>query len=139
MSHPDEKPAGTKYGFPASAKGFLFPPVLWALFFVTSYSVQGAGCAMRLDQPVFLSLDAIQVTLLILASLVLAVLLAVGLWSYRAYRDIARVHGNNTDDEGVRQSRFLAAGTVLSAGLFFVACLWTGIPVLWSQSCGGLS
>lgn len=139
MAHSDQRPAGTNYGFPADPRGFLFPAILWALYFVASYSIQGAGCALGWDRPALLGLDVIQVTLLTFTSLVLALLLAIGIWSWRALRSIARTPPDPGADIHVRQARFLAAGAGLNAGLFFVATLWIGVPALWSQSCGALS
>ncbi|MFC6489001.1 hypothetical protein [Nitratireductor sp. GCM10026969] len=122
-----------RYGFPANAKGFLFPPVAWAAFFVAIYSAQGAGCAAV--EAGSLGLGVLRLLLAGLTVLTAAAILAVGIWSALAFRHIRREKVGA--DDGVRQSRFLAESAALSAGLFLVATLWIGLPIAWTNPCGG--
>lgn len=123
-----------KYGFPANAKGFLFPPVAWAAFFVIIYSVQGAGCASGMYRAEILGLDGLGVILTLITALTAISILVIGLWSYRAWQR-ARTEAENNEHSGLGQSRFLAAGAALNAGLFLVATLWSGLPIAWTAAC----
>lgn len=122
-----------KYGFPADAKGFLFPPVAWAVFFAAIYSAQGAGCATV--EAGYFGSGTLRLLLTGLTVLTAAAILAVGIWSALAFRRIRRDKAEG--DDGVRQSQFLAEGAALSAGLFFIATLWIGLPIAWTNPCGG--
>lgn len=118
-----------QYGFPANAKGFLFPPVVWAIYFVLIYSAHGAGCAAT-----FAETGALRLILTGLTVLTAVAILAVGVWSALAFRRIRRTERER--DDAIRQSRFLAESAALNAGLFFVATLWIGLPIAWTSACG---
>ncbi|WP_274423694.1 hypothetical protein [Chelativorans sp. YIM 93263] len=133
MAKPEKFAPAPKYGFPADAKGFLLPPVVWAGFFVAIYSVQGAGCAAI--EAGYLGFGTLRLLLTALTVLTAAAILVVGIWSGLAFRRIRRE--NAEGDDGAVQSRFLAEGAMLSAGLFFVATLWIGLPIAWTNPCGG--
>jgi len=128
-----DRAPGTGSGFPADATGFLFPPVAWAVFFVAIYSLQGAGCA-AIEAGRF-GEAALRWALTLLTVLPAAAILAVGVWSATVFRRLRREKASA--DSGGGASRFLAEGAALNAGLFFVATLWTGLPIAWTAPCSG--
>lgn len=123
-----------RHRFPANASGFLLAPVVWFLYFVIVYALQGAGCAVGLDRATILGVSALQF-LLVLATLAAVAAIAVaGLWSFRAWQRLLeeledeerQAHGHTT---------FLSYGALLHAGLFLVATLWIGAPILLLDAC----
>ena len=126
-----------RHRFPANAAGFLIAPVLWMFYFVAIYSIQGAGCAVDLDTVRVGGIDAIRLVLGLLTALVAAAMITAGVWSFIAWRAMLRelddaeghVHG---------QATFLAYGALLHAGLFLIATLWSGIPILFVDACDNL-
>ncbi|MBN1240902.1 MAG: hypothetical protein JXB36_20550 [Gammaproteobacteria bacterium] len=125
-----------KHRFPANAAGFLIAPVLWMIDFVAMYSLQGAGCAAGLDDVG--GVDLLRVLLGALTVVVAGTIAASGIWSFRAWQ---RLLSEMEDEQNVLhvRSAFLAYGALLHAGLFLVATLWSGIPILMLESCDPLS
>ena len=123
-----------KHRFPANAAGFLIAPVLWMLYFVAVYSLQGAGCAAAEYPAGGLSLRAALVVLTVAVAVAIA---GSGLWSYKAWRGLLR---EMEDEQNVLhlRSAFLAYGALLHSGLFLVATLWSGIPILMLAPCDTL-
>lgn len=135
MADPERNVSASPNRFPANAKGFLFPPIAWAVYFVVVYSAQGAGCATGLAEASFLGVSALRIILAAIAVLAAGSIIAVGVWSAISYRRIERE--NPKENDRVEQLRFLVEGAALNAGLFFVATLWIGLPIAWSGPCGG--
>lgn len=123
-----------RHRFPANATGFLLAPVTWFAYFIAVYALQGAGCAANLDQANVFGMGALQLLLLLVTVAAVVVIGLSGLWSFRAWHRLLegveeeehRAHGHAT---------FLAYGALLHAGLFLVATLWIGAPVLLVDSC----
>lgn len=126
-----------RHRFPANATGFLIAPVLWMIYFVTIYSVQGAGCAAGLDTVRVAGTDLLRLVLGAVTAAVALGIAASGVASFVAWRALLRelddakshVHG---------QATFLAYGALLHAGLFLVATLWSGIAVFFIDACDNL-
>lgn len=124
-----------RHRFPANGPGFLLAPVVWFVYFVAIYGVQGAGCAVGLDERTLLGFGTLQVLLTLMTLAAVATIASIGVWSYRTWKAMLReledeerqVHGH---------SAFLAYGALLHAGLFLVATLWIGLPPLLLESCG---
>lgn len=122
-----------KHRFPANGAGFLIAPVLWMIYFVAVYSVQGAGCAAGWAEtggggPLSLALAA-------LTLVVAGTIAAAGIWSFRAWRTLLREMEKEQRNVLHVRSAFMAYGALLHAGLFFVATLWSGIPILMLEPC----
>jgi hypothetical protein len=107
-------------------------PVVWALHFLLCYVVTAIFC----EKPWFLGLDfdnlrvAIGgVTLLALAMIVLAALLAWRQWGFGT--------GDPPHDDPTRRDRLLFQGyaTLLLSGLSFVAVVFTALPALFLTEC----
>ena len=132
---------GDKDGMPdrprglfVTGTGFLLPAVIWALYFATVYSVQGAGCADAVQPPGPGGFGTLRAVLAVLTLLALAAIAGAGLWSWRTWQQVRPAGGREVAFE---RSTFLARGTLLNAGLFFVATLWTGLPILLFDPCRG--
>lgn len=125
------------HAFPANIQGFLVAPVLWFGYFIAIYALQGAGCALGLDDQRFLGVTTLR---LVLVSVTAIVVLAMGLFGMWSFRSWSRLLHRLDDEQQQRQghSVFLAYGAVLHAGLFLLATLWIGLPVLLIDSCDRL-
>lgn len=121
--------AGPDRRFPANGKGFLFAPVVWFVWFLVLYSVQGAGCELGLDSAALLGTSVLRVVLGALTVLAAAAIATVGAWAFKEWRDV-REYGDDAGDRPMDLSRFLSYGALLHAGLFFVAVIWTGVPIV---------
>lgn len=126
-----------RHRFPANATGFLIAPMLWMFYFVSIYSIQGAGCAADLDTVRLGSIDALRLVLGLLTAVVSGAMVAVGAWSFAAWRAMLR-ELEDAKGEVHGQATFLAYGALLHAGLFLVATLWSGIPILFVDACDNL-
>jgi hypothetical protein len=125
----------SKHRFPASAAGFLLAPVLWMLYFVAVYSLQGAGCAVGLDSVGGAGVDVLRIALGLLTAGVAAGIAVSGLWSFKAWRRLLRRLENEERNVLHLRSSFLAYGALLHAGLFLIATLWSGVPILMLDAC----
>jgi len=63
-----------------------------------------------------------------------AAIAGAGLWSWRTWRRVRPAAERGTAFE---RSGFLAHGALLNAGLFLVATLWVGLPILFFDPCRG--
>ncbi len=120
--------------FPANAKGYLCPPVVWFVWFVLLYSVQGAGCELGLDRAAWLGTSVLRIVLGAMTVAAAGGIAVVGGWAFIEWREL-RVVGDDAGSRPVDLSRFLSYGAVLHAGLFFVAVVWTGLPILMTDLC----
>ena len=120
--------------FPANAQGFLFAPVVWFVWFVALYSVQGAGCAIGLHEVGFGGLSVLRAVLAALSVAAAAAIAGVGAKSFRSWR---RVHdsANRAGGRPVDHAEFLAYGALLNAGLFFLAVAWSTFPLVGGELC----
>ena len=126
-----------RHRFPANAAGFLVAPVLWMLYFVAAYSLQGVGCAAGLNNVGIGGGNALKIALALLTLFVAAAIGGSGLWSFLAWRRLLR--RVEEDEHSVhRHAPFLAYGALLHAGLFLIATLWTGVPILMVDPCDSL-
>ena len=122
--------------FPASIPGFLMAPALWTLYFITIYSLHGAGCAAGLDERAVLGTDALHAALIALTAVTAIGIAAFGVASFLAWRRLLEVR-ERTGRPSSRHATFLSYGALLNAGLFLVATLWSGIPVVLLSACAG--
>lgn len=121
-------------GLFVTGRGFLLPAVTWALYFAGVYAVQGAGCAAAVEPPGPEGFGPLRAVLVALTLIAVAAISGSGLWSYRTWR---RMRAATEHDAAFERSRFLAQGTVFNAGLFLIATLWIGLPILLFDPCRG--
>src|SRR5919106_3212039 len=114
-------------GLFVTGRGLVLPAVIWALYFALVYAVQGAGCAAAVQAPEPERLEPLRVVLLALTLAAAAAIAATGFWSWRTLR---RLRPAAQRDPAVERATFLAQGALLSAGLFLIATLWVGLPIL---------
>lgn len=120
--------------FPANAWGFLVTPLLWFAYFIAVYALQGVGCAVGLDEQRWFGVTTLRMLLLFVTGVTVAGMLLFGMWSFRSwYRLLDELEEEERQVHG--HSVFLAYGALLHAGLFLVATLWTGLPILLVDSC----
>ena len=122
--------------FPASIPGFLMAPVLWTLYFIAIYSLHGAGCAAGLDERAVLGTDALHAALIALTAVTALGIAAFGAASFLAWRRLLELREGRGRPSS-RHASFLSYGALLNAGLFLVATLWSGVPVVLLSACGG--
>lgn len=121
--------------FPANGKGLLFVPVLWFVWFVLLYALQGLGCAQAWHESSVFGVDLLRA---VLGVVTLLEFLLIGWFALSAYsvwetiRDDAREEGGTHRD----QSKFLAYVALMNALLFGVASMWIGYAILSAQPCG---
>lgn len=122
--------------FPGNAKGFLFAPIVWFVWFVALYAVQGAGCELGLHEATFVGTSLLRVVLGALTVLAAAAIGAVGRWAFSEWRKVRDI-GDDAGGRPIDQSHFLVYGALLHAGLFMVAVIWTGTAILIAgELCG---
>lgn len=122
--------------FPASLPGFLLAPVLWTLYFIAVYSLHGAGCAVGLDDRPVLGTDALHAALIALTAVTAIAIAGFGVTSFLAWRRLLEVR-EGTGHASSRHASFLSYGALLNAGLFFLATVWSGVPVVMLSACAG--
>lgn len=125
---------GPACGFPANGKGLMFAPVLWLVYFIAVYSIQGAGCAAGLDTAEVHGASVLRIVLAALTVCVAAVQFAAGVWTFVIWRRL-RPRGEEAGGDGISQSTFFVYGALLHAAMFFLATVWIGIPVLMTDLC----
>lgn len=125
-----------KHRFPANAAGFLLAPIVWMLYFVFVYSLQGAGCAAGLDLVRLNGANMLDIVLGILTLTASAAIVVSGIWSFVVWRRLLRDLPEG--ETHARRATFLAYGALLHAGLFLVAVIWSGIPILLIDACDTL-
>lgn len=130
----DSKLSSAERRFPADPKGFLFAPVLWFVWFVAIYSIQGAGCAVGLDDVNVLGISALRAVLAALTVVAAAALAAFGRKAFAAWRRLRDI-SNDAGGRPVDHAEFLAYGAVLNAALFLLAVIWAGLPIALSGLC----
>ncbi len=123
-----------RHRFPANGWGFMLAPLSWFAYFLAVYALQGAGCAAGLDDRSLFGVNALGFALATLTVAVLAAIAVSGVWSYRAWRRLLE-ELEEEEHQTRGHSAFLAYGALLHAGLFLVATLWIGIPILLLEPC----
>lgn len=121
-------------GLFVTGRGLILPAVIWALYFAIVYSVQGAGCAAAVETPGPEGFGPLRAILLALTLIAAAAIAGSGLWSWHTWR---RVRGLSERGTAFQRAAFLANGALLSAGLFLVATLWVGLPIVFFDPCRG--
>lgn len=119
-------------GLLVTGRGFLLPAAIWALYFAVVYAVQGAGCADAIEAPGPEGFGPLRAVLLVLTLAAAGAIALTGLLSYRTWR---RMPPPAERDAAFERAAFLAQGALLSAGLFLVATLWSGLPILMFDPC----
>jgi hypothetical protein len=121
-------------GLFVTGRGFVLPAAIWTLYFAAVYSIQGAGCAVPLQEEAAGGFGPLWAILMALTLAAIAGIAAVAVGSYRAWRRL----GAETDrDVRFERSTFLSQGALLNALLFLVATIWIGLPVLLFDPCLG--
>lgn len=120
----DENPHA-RYRFPANAKGFLFPPAAWIIYFGLSYSLQAVGCASAWDPA------TLNPALAALTGVTIVIIASVGIAAWRSWVSLRKVAGDEEENAPSR-ARFLVYAAGLNALLFVIATVWVGaaIPML---------
>lgn len=126
-----------RHRFPANTMGFLLAPALWMLHFIAMYSLQGAGCALGYNEIRLLGTDALHLALGAVTVLTAGALVATGVASFHAWQRLLR-DLENEQRAVPGHATFLAYGALLHAGLFLIATLWGGIPVMLLETCDTL-
>lgn len=121
-------------GLLVTGRGFLLPAAIWTLYFAVVYAVQGAGCAAAAAPPGPEGFGPLWLVLLVLTLAAAGAIALTGVLSYRTWRRLRPVAARDTAFE---RATFLAQGTLLNAGLFLVATLWSGLPILMFDPCLG--
>lgn len=131
----EKKPdsAHSRPGFPATATGMLAPAILWAIYFVLIYSLQGMACAGGL-QGDMAGIETFRLNLIAATVVALAGQAIFGFWLYRSWRSLKRNNQIRPSEPRLRAT-FLAYVGWLNAILFFVATFWIGIPALMLDPC----
>jgi hypothetical protein len=123
-----------KHRFPANATGFLIAPVVWFAYFITVYALQGVGCAVGLDERSIFGIASLRLILLLVTLVTLTVITLSGTWSFRSWNRLLQ-ELEEEERQAHGHSTFLAYGALLHAGLFLVATVWIGVPILLVDSC----
>ncbi|WP_166254436.1 hypothetical protein [Marinobacter salicampi] len=120
-------------GYPATAMGLLTPPILWACYFVLIYSLHGMVCVGELENSLIRA-ESLPEFLMAVTLLAIALHASIGVWSWRLLGKLnRRVSAEPTELQ--QRARFLAAAAAANAGLFLVATVWIGLPVLILEPC----
>ena len=117
---------------PVTGRGLVLPAAIWALYFALVYSVQGAGCAAAVQAPGPEGFGPLRGVLLALTLGAAAAIAGMGVWGWRAWRRLRPAAAEST---ALERSVFLAQGTMLNAGLFLLATLWVGLPIIMLDPC----
>lgn len=121
-------------GLFVTGRGFVLPAAIWALYFAAVYAVQGAACAAAVEPPGREGFGPLWVVLLLLTLAAAGAIALMGILGYRTWRQLRPAANRDT---AFARATFLAQGTLLNAGLFLVATLWTGLPILMFDPCLG--
>ncbi|KFN45303.1 hypothetical protein [Arenimonas composti] len=126
---------------PRRLLGIAAPMALWALHFVTVYSLAGLACARGWDRRAALGLPLVSWWMLLATVLALLLIALLGLRAHRRWRRaIAAAPAASSvdaDADVARRHRFSAAATALVALLAAVAVLFTAVPVALLPLCAG--
>lgn len=79
-------------------------------------------------------MSALKLILLAITAAAVTAMLVFGIWSFRSWKRLQGLDGEQR--QAYQPAHFLAYGALLHAGLFLVAILWTGVPMLLLESCG---
>lgn len=106
----------------------IVPPAIWAGHFLMAYLWAAISCAKQGEFATF--------PILFVAGTALA-LAIISLSGWIAWRQTKMPGGPPPHDEGTQRDRlrFLAASTLMLAGLSFVAVLFTALPVIFLDDC----
>jgi|TARA_R100000365_G_C2701106_1_gene39587 hypothetical protein len=133
------KTASPRGRFPATISGLILPPIVWALFFVVIYALQGVACVGAEVGSAPEKASLLSLVLFAVALATIGIITTLGVWSFRSWRNAGRSPDiQDDDDEPTSLPGFLSLGCALSAGLFLVATLWIGLPILLMSPCKGL-
>jgi hypothetical protein len=121
-------------GLFVTGRGLVLPAVIWALYFTLVYAAQGAGCAAAVQAPGPEGFGPLRAILL---ALTLAATGAIAATGFGSWRTLGRVRPVAPRDPAFERATFLAQGALLSAGLFLIATLWVGLPILVFDPCRG--
>lgn len=110
---------------PDRLAGACAPLLVWALHFVTVYSVQGLFCASRVDDTGWLNGTPVSTALIALTLAVLAWVVWLGWRAQRVRHTVA----------ADTRAGFIAGTTRLTSVLAVIAILFTAAPLLLLTPC----
>lgn len=126
-------------------------PVIWAIYFVVSYIISGAGCALGLQQARVAGFSAVEFLLLLAALLAAALIGISAAWTWRGRRDalnqqsLARSDNNHSEQResqpgvvGLPTYKQRAFSFTLALGLSafsLVGVLWLAMNAILSHTC----
>lgn len=110
-----------------------FGPWIWALHFVICYSAVSVSCAKLVGPEESLGLLRLGLGLLTLLSLAATAGLAVKAWRQWDFLDDYDYEHSSGEDE--HRHEFLGHAAFLLAVMSFVAIIYTGLPLLWMETC----
>lgn len=137
MGHPAPGPLS-----PYRLSGLVSSMVVWALHFVTIYSLQGLACAEDVLRAPLAGRDQAFWVLMALTVLALLAIAWIGLRGLAAWRATAPARGPavgkapvESADAGIRRRHFTAAVTALLALMSAIGVVFTAIPILLLPTC----
>lgn len=110
-----------------------FGPWLWALHFVICYAAISVSCAKLVEPQESLVLLRIALGLLTLLALAATALLALKAWRQWDFLDDYDYEHASGEDE--HRHEFLGHAAFLLAVMSFVGIIYTGLPLLWMETC----
>jgi hypothetical protein len=113
---------------PHRLTGIAAPLTVWALHFVTVYSMQGLACAQGWQRLPWAGREAVFWWLLLATLLAVAAIGVLGTRAWRAMRGPA-------DDDASRRRRFAARVTLAAAALSLLAVGFTATPIFLLPIC----
>ena len=108
------------------------PMLVWALHFVTVYSLQGVACARGVWRTRVDGLETVTWTLSATTVLALAAIAWLGVRSLRTWR---RAGAGPHPDVAVQRLRFFSGLGALLAVLAAIATVFTFVPILLLSTC----
>lgn len=119
----------------------IVSPIVWAAHFLFVYIFAAIRCAKAPgDGAILLGLDAVRLgvfvaTLVALAAVGWAGVVAWTRWRDQASRDQVRVFAPHDSDTVESRRRFMAFSAVLLSGLSFVAVIFQALPAVFIGTC----
>ena len=117
---------------PHRLSGMVAPWVVWALHFVTVYSVQGVACA---EDVLRREVAGVEAATWLLVAIGIAAVVATAWLGVRGLQAWKHARRDVQPDTRRRRERFAAAVAALSGLLATVAIVFTTIPVLMLPPC----
>lgn len=117
-----------------SAAGCLWPPVIWAVYFVGVYAWQGLACGTALNSAELAGVNLVRLGLILIWIVALGLMLITGLRAWRIGQVLSH-DPENPSDKIAERMLFMRWLSLLLSGLFLVAVIWIGLPTLMLDPC----